>query len=133
MVIGDRIINDILGRLSIKLGIALDEEITLNEIMKKVQNQNLSYQNNDVEIDLFEPCFKNGFFVRNCELVYDKINSSNFDHALVVGAKFLSKKIVQLKDIYGRKLNVKHDIENDDFVKVKIKEIPLCTYLKLVH
>ncbi|MGL5717626.1 MAG: hypothetical protein ACRCX2_31720 [Paraclostridium sp.] len=133
MVIGDKIINDIIGRLAMKLGISLDEEVTLNEIMKKVQNQNLSYQSYDTEIDIFEPCFKNGFFVRSCELVYNKINSSSFDHNMVVGAKFLSKKIVQLKDIYGRKMNVNHDVESGDFVKVKIKELPLCTYLKLIH
>ncbi|MGL6099849.1 MAG: hypothetical protein ACRC0G_09530 [Fusobacteriaceae bacterium] len=133
MVIGDKIVNDILGRLAIKLGIGLDEEITLNEIMKKVQNQNLNYQNHDIEIDLLEPCFKNGFFVRNCELEYERISTINFDHNLVVGAKFLSKKTVQLKDLYGRKLNVNHDLENDDYIKVKVKEVPLCTYMKLVH
>lgn len=133
MVIGDKTINDILDRLALKLGIGLDEEITLNEIMKKVQNQNLNYQNNDIEIDTLDPSFKNGFFVRNCELVYNKDVSANFSHNMVVGAKFLSKKIVQLRDIYGRKINVNHDVEEDDYVKVKIKEVPLCTYMKLVH
>ncbi|MGL6098424.1 MAG: hypothetical protein ACRC0G_02245, partial [Fusobacteriaceae bacterium] len=125
MVIGDKIVNDILRRLSLKLNIPLDEEITLNEIMKKVQNQNLNYQNHDTEIDLLDPCFKNGFFVRNCELVYDKVSNVNFDHSMVIGAKFLSKKIVQLKDLYGKKLNVTHDVESGDYVKVKVKEVPL--------
>ncbi|MGL4358709.1 MAG: hypothetical protein ACRCX8_20005 [Sarcina sp.] len=133
MVIGDKIINDILDRLALKLGIGLDDEVTLNEIMKKVQNQNLNYQNHDIEIDTLDPSFKNGFFVRNCQLDYDKDPSLNFDHRMVVGAKFLSKKTIQLRDIYGRKINVNHDVENNDYVKVKIKDVPLCTYMKLVH
>lgn len=134
MVLDDKDLNDIIARIANKIGVKLDEAITLNEVMKKVVNQNLSYINENTEIDILGPGIKNAFFLKNAELVYNKDNTKNFNHDYVVGAKFINNKTIQLTDINGKKINLTHDVENgDNYVGVKInKKIPLDIYLKMI-
>ncbi|MGL5716454.1 MAG: hypothetical protein ACRCXX_14055 [Cetobacterium sp.] len=132
MVLDDKELNDILSKLATKIGVKLDEKISFEEVMKKVVNQNLCYQNEKMEVDLFSPGFKNGFFIKNGEFVYEKDLTKDFDHDYVIGAKFINKHLVQLTDINGKKLNLKHDPDNGESVNVKFKEMPLCLYFKLI-
>lgn len=132
MVLDDNDLNDILTKLAKKIGVKFDEKITIGEIMKKVVNQNLCYQNETQEINILKPGFKNGFFIKNGDFKYDKNPTADFDHDHVIGAKFLSNKIIQLVDVNGKKIRVEHDPEAQTGVYVSLKEMPLCAYMKLI-
>ena len=132
MVLDGKELNDILVRLATKIGIKIEEKITFEEVMKKIVNQNLCYQNEKLEVDILDPGFKNGFFIKNGEFIYDKDLTLDFDHEYVVGAKFLNKNTVQLTDMNGKKINLEHDPELGKGVNVKFKEMPLCLYFKLI-
>jgi hypothetical protein len=129
-IINQEELAEILQRLAKKIGINDETNITIGEICKKIHNQNLCYQSETKEINLMNPDYKNAFFIRNAELQYDRTHFPNtFEHDCVVSLKLVNNNKIQLTDINNKKVYVDYDGDN---VKVKLKEIPVDLYLKLI-
>ncbi|MGL5711527.1 MAG: hypothetical protein ACRCX2_00790 [Paraclostridium sp.] len=133
MIIDQEELSEILNRLAKKVGLQITEEITIKELCKKVNNQNLCYGSENKEINILRPNFKNAFFVKNAYLEYSNKGKTgdNFDHDYITGIKMLNKNEIQLKDINNKKYNLEYDGEN---VRVMIPNgIPLDLYFKLIN
>lgn len=116
-----------------KIGITTDEKISIGELIKKIYNQNLTYQNEVREINLLKPSFKNSFFIKNVDLIInnEEIKNSGIDADVIHLIKMVNNRQIEIKDMNGKKIRVNY---NDSNIKVKIKkELPLDLYFKLLN
>lgn len=112
-------LSNIIVKLGKKLGIKPNEEITLNELCKKIINRDLNYVTEKKEFNLGEPSLAAAFFINNIDVLCDEglIKSLNkdFDLDLLINIKQVNSKEYELVDYNKRK------------VRVPIETVTICT------
>lgn len=129
MLLDHEEIEQLLMGLSKKTGITLDENITLSDIIKKVQNQNLCYKSSLNEINILKPTQKNAFFIKNASFSVEDKEFVNIDKDEIVSVKLISDKKA-LITTFDKTKKLEYTGEN---IKIKIeRDIPLDVYLDLI-
>lgn len=129
MLLDHEEIEQLLMGLSKKTGITLNENITLSDIIKKVQNQNLCYKSSLNEINILKPTQKNAFFIKNASFFVDDKEFLNIDKDEIISIKLISDKKA-LITTFDKTKKLEYTGEN---IKIKIeRDIPLDVYLDLV-
>ncbi|MGL4998826.1 MAG: hypothetical protein ACRC5T_07665 [Cetobacterium sp.] len=130
MIIDYDEISELVNKLADKIGVSLEEEITLGEIVKKVQNQNLCYHTNLDEINLIKPTQKNAFFIKNAEFIINEETLDGIDIDEIIAIKLINSKRAFIKT-FSEKKRVKYNGSN---ISVRInKTIPLDAYLEMLN
>lgn len=122
---------DIIERLSRKIGISNDEPITIDQLTKKIMNQNLFYSGNSKEVNFLTPSFTNAFLLKSSEFLFkDEVNLKNVDKNLITSVKMINNKELFVKDLNGNKVTVPF---NGDNVSIFFKHgIPFDVALQLL-
>ncbi|MGL5714858.1 hypothetical protein [Cetobacterium sp.] len=129
MLLDHEEIEQLLVGLSKKTGINLDEDITLSDIIKKVQNQNLCYKSSANEINILKPTQKNAFFIKNASFNIDDKEFLTIDKDEIISVKMISDKKAIIKT-FDKTKKIEYTGNN---IKVKIeRELPIDVYLDLI-
>lgn len=129
MLLDHEEIEQLLMGLSKKTGITLNENITLSDIIKKVQNQNLCYKSSLNEINILKPTQKNAFFIKNASFSVEDKEFFNIDKDEIISVKLISDKKA-LITTFDKTKKLEYTGEN---IKIKIeRDIPLDVYLDLI-
>lgn len=131
MMLGHQELSEIIVKLGKKLGIKPNEEISINDFIKKIINRDLNYVIDKKEFNLLEASLTSSFFINNIDIEIDKelikSKSKDFDLDLLVGIRQMNKEY-ELTDFNKNKIRV--PIES---VTVSTKEsIPLELFLKVI-
>lgn len=103
-------LSNLIMRLGKKLNVKPNEEITIDELAKKVINRDLNYETEDKCFDITEPSLVSSFFINNIDINVDremlkKINK-NFDLDLIVKIKQVNSEEYELLDYNRQKVRV---------------------------
>jgi hypothetical protein len=106
-------IADVLERLCKKIGIKNTDEVTVEELIKRVVNQNLIYNDNLKEVNLFKPSFMNAFLLKNGKFNFSEgVIPEKMDVDLVTSIKMNNNKELVVRDFHGNKAVVPYDGNN---------------------
>lgn len=129
MLLDHEEIKQLLVGLSKKTGIDLNDYITMSDIIKKVQNQNLCYKSSVNEINILKPTQKNAFFIKNASFDVNDKELQCIDKDEIISIKLISDKKAIVKT-FDKTKKIEYTGNN---IKIKIeREIPLDVYLTLI-
>lgn len=132
MMIDHNELSNIILKLGKKLGVKPNDDITINELVKKIINRDLNYTLEKKEFDLSEPTLISAFFINNIIVDCDKdllyASNKNFDLDLLFKITQVNSKEYELIDANKNKVRV-----NKDKVTVSMKkEIPIDLFMSVL-
>lgn len=131
MMLDHQELSEIIVKLGKKLGIKPNEEISINDFVKKIINRDLNYVIDKKEFNLLEASLTSSFFINNIDIEIDKelvkSKSKDFDLDLLVGIRQMNKEY-ELTDFNKNKIRVPIEA-----VTVSTKQsIPLELFMKVI-
>ena len=125
-------LSNMIMRLGKKLGLKPDENVTINELAKKVINRDLNYVTEGKCFDITEPSLVSSFFINNIDIDVDKELlkkiDKDFDLDLLIKIRQANTDEYELVDYNRRKVRV--PLKE---VTISMKEnIPFELFMKLL-
>lgn len=127
MVVDCQELIKMLGEIKKKFN--LHNDVSVDDLCKKIENNNAYYTFQCKEIDVMNPSVKTAFFIKNCAIVIkdDAKVDNKFDKDMITSVRLIKNR-VHLLDINGNRAEV-----NKDDVRIKNKPIPLELFMNVLQ